>query len=132
AAGETSKTVSVTVYGDAVYEGDESMYVNLSNASGASMSDNQGVGTITDDDGQPTISINDASVTEGNSGTATLDFTVSLNHASASAVTVDYATVDHTATIANSDYVEVTTTSLTFAAGETSKTVSVTVYGDAV
>ncbi|MCW3789900.1 Calx-beta domain-containing protein, partial [Plebeiibacterium sediminum] len=84
AAGETSKTVSVTVYGDAVYEGDESLYVNLSNASGATIADNQGEGTITDDDGQPAISINDASVTEGNSGTATLDFTVSLNHASTS------------------------------------------------
>ena len=35
--------------------------------------------TITDDDGAPTLSIDSPSVTEGNSGSANLTFTVSLS-----------------------------------------------------
>ncbi len=129
AAGETSKTVSVTVTGDTVTEPDETVLLNLSSPGNASISDAQGSGTITNDDALPAISVNDASVTEGDSGTATLTFTVSLDHASASTVTVDYATTDNTAT-AGTDYTAISTTTLTFAAGDTSKTVSVTVTGD--
>jgi hypothetical protein len=43
--GETSKIITVRVYGT-TYGGEENFYVNLSNASGASIADNQGVGTI--------------------------------------------------------------------------------------
>jgi hypothetical protein len=50
-AGQTSKTISVAVYGDTDVEGDEVFYVYLSNASNAGIGDNQGVCTITDDDG---------------------------------------------------------------------------------
>jgi hypothetical protein len=46
--GETSKTITVRVYGTS-YGGEENFYVNLSNASGATISDNQGVGTIVRD-----------------------------------------------------------------------------------
>ena len=127
-AGETSKTVSVTVAGDTVTESNETVLLNLSNASNAAIADNQGSGTITNDEAVPAISVNDVSVTEGNSGTATLSFTVSLDHASASAITVDYATADNTAT-AGTDYTAASGT-LTFAAGETTKTVNVTVSGD--
>jgi hypothetical protein len=48
--GQTSKTVSVAVYGDTDVEGDELFYVYLSNASNAGIGDNQGICTITDDD----------------------------------------------------------------------------------
>ncbi len=76
----------------------------------------------------PTLSIGDASVTEGNSGTKTLTFSVSLSAAATSAVTVNYATANGTAT-AGSDYVAASGT-LTFAAGTTSQTLAVTVNGD--
>ena len=76
----------------------------------------------------PSLSINDATVTEGNSGTTTATFTVTLSAASASAVTVNYATADGTAT-AGSDYVA-GSGSLILAAGETSKPIPVTVNGD--
>jgi hypothetical protein len=49
-AGTTVQTITITVQGDVLDEIDESYFVNLSNASNASISDNQGVGTITDDD----------------------------------------------------------------------------------
>ena len=76
----------------------------------------------------PTLSINDASVNEGNAGTTTATFTVTLSAAATSAVTVSYATADGTAT-AGSDYAA-TSGALTFAVGETTKTVSVTINGD--
>ncbi len=77
----------------------------------------------------PSISINDVTVTEGNSGTTNAVFTVSLSKAFAEAVTVNYATVDGTATTANNDYVAAAGT-ITFNSGETSKTISVIVNGD--
>src|SRR5207302_939807 len=75
------------------------------------------------------ISVNDVSQAEGNTGQTDFTFTVSLTNPSAQAITVDYATQDGSATTADSDYAQNTGT-LTFAAGETSKTVTVKVNGD--
>ncbi|MFO0958393.1 MAG: cellulose binding domain-containing protein [Isosphaeraceae bacterium] len=77
-----------------------------------------------------TISVADAAVDEGNSGTTTLPFTVSLSAASRATVTVAYATSNGTAA-AGSDY-QATSGTLTFAPGETSKTLNVRVTGDTV
>ena len=49
--GETSKTISVTVRNDTVVESNETFFVNLSSASGATISDSRGLGTILDNDG---------------------------------------------------------------------------------
>jgi hypothetical protein len=76
----------------------------------------------------PTLSINDASVIEGNSGTRPMVFTVTLSAASSSTVTVNYATLAGTAS-SGKDY-QATSGMLTFAPGETTKTVSVLVVGD--
>ena len=43
------QTVTVAITDDATYEGSETFAVNLSGASGASIADSQGVGTILDD-----------------------------------------------------------------------------------
>jgi len=75
----------------------------------------------------PGITISDVSLSEGNSGTTSFDFNVMLSAASNQAVTVDYATADGTAL--GTDY-QSTSGTLTFAPGETSKTVSVLVNGD--
>jgi hypothetical protein len=76
----------------------------------------------------PALSIGAASGAEGNSGTSNLAFTVSLSNAATSPVTVRYATSDGTAT-AGSDYVGASGT-VTFAAGESFKTITVSVIGD--
>jgi Calx-beta domain len=78
----------------------------------------------------PSLSISDATVTEGSGGPATATFTVSLAPTSTSAVTVNYATADGTAT-AGSDYVASSGT-VSFAPGETTKTIAVAILGDSV
>src|SRR6266508_3674063 len=67
--GRTTRPVAVTVNGDTIDEEDETYFVNLSSPVNATIVDGQGLGTITDDDGFPALSIGDATVTEGNSGT---------------------------------------------------------------
>ena len=78
----------------------------------------------------PSLSINDVSESEGDTGTKTFTFTAFLSAASASTVTVNYATANGTAT-AGSDYTAVSGV-LTFAPGETMKTVAVLANGDAL
>lgn len=77
----------------------------------------------------PTLSINDVSVDEGDTGPTTATFTVSLSARSDTTVGVTYATANGSATVADNDYAA-TTGSLSFAAGETTKTVAVVVNGD--
>src|SRR5262249_54848552 len=79
--------------------------------------------------GGPTLTIGDVRIDEGDSGTTTATFTVALTPASASQVTVQVRTQDGSAT-AGSDYVALPPTTLTFAPGETSKQVNVTINGD--
>src|SRR2546430_2538583 len=129
APGVTIQPVTVTVNGDTKFEPNETFFVNLSNPTNATIADGQGQGTILNDDAQPTISINDVSLAEGNSGTTSFVFTVSLSNASSQTITVTYATADGTATTADNDYVAANGT-LTFNPGDTSKTITVTVNGD--
>lgn len=133
--GETSKTVPVTLLLDAVDEANETFFLDLSTATNANIVDARGVGTINDDDPLPTLAIDDVSVVEGNSGTATATFTVTLNVVSGRTLTVNYATADDTA-IAGGDAAtggrdyDSRSGTLTFPAGTTTQTIAVTVNGD--
>lgn len=133
-AGQSTGTITIQVNGDTLFENDESFFVNLSNATlsgnGGSLtfSDTQGTGTIQNDDSQPSLSINDVSATEGNSGTKNFVFTVTQSSASGLNTTVNFATANGTAT-AGSDYVANSGT-VTISAGSTSATITVVVNGD--
>jgi hypothetical protein len=127
APGLVSQPVTVTILGDTVVEPNEAFFVNLSNPIGATIQDAQGVGTILADDGNR-LTINDRMTKEGNSGTTPVILTVTLTPAVTTPVTVDYATADGTG-VAGSDY-QSAVGSLTFAAGETTKTITVLVNGD--
>jgi len=129
AAGETSKAVSVAVVGDTLDEPNETLLLKLSSPVGATISDDTGTATIVDDDAATTLSVNDVSVTEGNSGTTLATFTVTRAGSTAGTTSVNYATANGTAT-AGTDYTSVPVTGLSFVAGETSKSVSVAVTGD--
>jgi hypothetical protein len=52
-AGETTKTIDVTVNADSVFEPDETFTLDLSNAIGATIADAQGAGTLGNDDASP-------------------------------------------------------------------------------
>ena len=125
--GETSKTIALTVIGDRVGEPNETFYVNLSQAQGgAVIADGQSTVTIADD--EPRVSINDVSRNEGNGGTTQFIFTVTMSSAADTGITLSYATMNGSA-IAPDDYVAASG-SLVFAAGQTSKTVTIAVQGD--
>src|SRR5206468_2428704 len=110
-------------------EANEAFFVNLSAPTNAAIADGQGLGTIVNDDAQPTITISNVAANEGNGGTTPFTFTVSLSNASYQTVTVQYATADGTATTADNDYVAASGT-VTFAPGQTSQTITVSVVGD--
>jgi hypothetical protein len=127
-AGQTSATFTVAVRGDRLLEADETFAVNLSSPTNAIISDGQGVGSIVDD--EPRISISDVSKTEGKKNQTTLfTFTVTLFVPYDQPVTMSFQTVNGTATTGDNDYVARTGT-LTFAPGETTKTITIEVKGD--
>jgi len=126
--GQLAQTLTVTVNGDVAFEPNETFNVNLSSATNATIADSQGVGTISNDDSQPTIAINDVSLTEGNAGTTVATFTVSLSNASSQTITVNYTTADNSAT-AGGDYVAASGT-LTFTPGQLTQSIAVTVNGE--
>lgn len=129
-AGVNTQNITVVVNGDAAFEGNETFFVNLTvPTNGAVITDGQGLGTITDDDGPPTFTINDVTVTEGNAGTVNAVFTVTRVGDLTGANSVDWATADNTATIADNDYAAGGAT-LNFAATIATQTVTVVVNGD--
>ena len=108
--------------------GSHTIVAEFSDGPGLAPSSGSVVQTV---DALPTISINDVSTPEGNSGTTNGVFTVSLSHATHTAVVqVSYATADGTAA-SPTDYAA-RSGSLSFTAGSTTRTISVTVNGDFV
>ena len=85
------------------------------------------MGTILDDEPR-LLTINDVTMREGFFGTRTFVFTVNLSAASSAPVTVDYDTANSTAA-AGSDYYAQSGT-LTFAPGQTTRTIGIAVKGD--
>jgi uncharacterized protein len=95
--------------------------------------DGLGAHTANCDTGATSVTINDVSANEGNSGTTSFDFTVSLSApAGAGGVTFDIATADNTATVAGNDYAASALTGQTIPAGNSSYNFSVLVNGDTV
>lgn len=98
------------------------------NGSGTSTSSSQSFSTRP----QPAISISDVAAQEGNTGLTPFVFTVTLSEASSQTVTVNYSTSGSgqpNSATAGTDYNGVSGT-LTFAPGETAKTITVNVIGD--
>jgi hypothetical protein len=130
AAGETSKTVQVTVLPDTAAESTENFWFDLFSPVNAVVEQRYTPGLIFDNDGStgtPAISVSDPVVDES-AGTA--QFLVWLNKASVSPVSVPWNTADDTAQ-AGSDYTAGSGT-LSFGPGETVKTVTVNIADDSL
>jgi hypothetical protein len=136
AAGETSKTITVLVAGDSSLESDEGFTVTLSNASaGTAIGTATAAGTVLNDDAALAITATDAVKPEGNTGSTAYTFTVTRSGAVAQASTANWAvTGSGTSSAAAADFVGgvLPTGTVSFAAGETSKTITVLVAGDSV
>ncbi|NCS76024.1 MAG: endo-1,3-1,4-beta-glycanase ExsH [Microcystis aeruginosa K13-07] len=123
--GQISQDIMISVNGDTAIEPDETFLINLSNPSNALITDNQGLGTITNDDGDNTsvtLAVSPSSVTED--GTQNLIYTFTRSGVTTNALTVNY-TLGGTATL-NTDYTRTgTNNTVTFAAGSSTATVTV-------
>ena len=132
ADGVTSQSFNVPVADDAVYEGDETLQVTLSNPGGGATlgAPSSATLTITDNDPVPsagTLAFSAGAYTVSESGPA-LAVTVSRSGGSFGTVTVDYSTTDGTAA-AGSDYTASSGT-LTFIDGDVTETFSVPITDD--
>ena len=128
AGGALTAVLAVTVAADAVVENNESFNVVLSQISGATFSDSNALGTISNDD-SATLSISDVSQNEGSAASSSFDFTVTLTGEVAYSFNVPFATANGTA-IVWQDYENGSGwLNFTGSDGQT-RTVSVVVYGD--
>lgn len=128
--GQTSQTISVPIPGDLADDGDVTFFLRLRAPLNATIADGQGVGTILDNDPTPSLSISDATVTEGNAGSPFANFTVTLSAPSNRYVGFSYTTANGSAT-AGSDYTSVSG-GITFLPHQTSQTISVPILDGTV
>ena len=127
--GETSKTITIPLIDDSTPEGYETFKIVLTNPTGGAILGNIATTTFSIQDNElPTLSINDVSQAEGNSGTTAFTFTVTTSNAINNNIKVNYTTTNGSAS-AGSDY-QATSGVLTIPAGQTSKTITVNVTGD--
>ncbi|MEM9653319.1 MAG: Calx-beta domain-containing protein [Actinomycetota bacterium] len=129
APGQTAKQVSIPVIGDEQFEDDEDFTVNLTNPSaGLTIGDGSATATITNDE-VITVSVGDATIAEGDSGTAIVSVDVTLSDPADQQMTVLVDTADISAT-AGTDYVDPGQQTVTFNIGESTQSVDITVNGD--
>ncbi|ODV40076.1 Calx-beta domain-containing protein [Microcystis aeruginosa] len=130
--GQISQDIIISVNGDTAIEPDETFLINLANPSNALITDNQGLGTITNDDGDNTsvtLAVSPGSVTED--GTTNLVYTFTRTGVTTNPLTVNY-TLGGTATL-NTDYTRTgTNNTVTFAAGSTTAKVTIDPTADTI
>tara|TARA_B100002003_G_scaffold205199_1_gene198489 strand:+ start:16000 stop:18681 length:2682 start_codon:yes stop_codon:yes gene_type:complete len=127
--GQGFAAVEVPIIGDGARERSETFTLAFDTPDGVYSGGYGAAGkaTILDDDPGVTISIADQTFTESN-GYAT--FTVTLSEPATGQVSVGYRTIDQTATSTAGDFSAITNGLLTFAAGQTSKTISIYIRSD--
>ncbi len=146
-----SKSISVTVFGDATDESDETVKIVLGSPTGGygigpgtgtgtcGLTAGCATGTILDDDDAPTgleLGVGDRSVFSARSGKQTHKLPVTLSGKAPTTVTVDYVVLPGTATWSQlasggGDYGGKTSGTLTFSPGQTLKQISLPIYADA-
>src|SRR4029079_3432021 len=98
APGITNQIIQVRVRGDTLYETNETFSVGLNTVVNGIISRKPAIGTILNDDATPVVSISDAGLLEGNSGTNNMAFRVRLSAPTGLQILVSYSTSNGTAT----------------------------------
>lgn len=132
ADGEVSQSFVVRVQNDTEDEGLETVTVRIMNPGNGAILDEPSTATLTivDNDGAPTMSINDIMVSEGDTGTRNVSFTVTLSAAANAPVTAQFATSNGTAT-AGVDYTSASGR-VNFDTGVIMQTIIVEIIGDTI
>jgi glycosyl hydrolase family 44/Calx-beta domain-containing protein len=130
--GDTTKTVAVTVYGDATLEANETFTLTLSNVTGAAVTRAQAVGTIIDNASVPKLQFSLAGYTVAESSPSAV---ISVRRAGSlsGTVGVSYRAYDGTAA-APADYAAAgpIAGTLTFASGMATRTFTVPIVNDSL
>ncbi|UPY35439.1 Calx-beta domain-containing protein [Sediminicoccus sp. KRV36] len=134
AAGQTSRVINVNAAGDTVWEADESFTLTLSSPVGSVLGTSTAQGVLRNDD--PTrfaIAAADAAKSEGQAGSTPFTFTVTRDGDTSVAHSITYGVVGNGPSKANgTDFVggAMPGGTVDFAAGETSKLLTINVQGD--
>ncbi|MFO0951986.1 MAG: Calx-beta domain-containing protein [Isosphaeraceae bacterium] len=132
-AGQTTGSVTITGVSDQLKTDNLTLVVTLGTISNGVAAPGAGSVQVTlvDGDFTPTVIVGDVTVDKHASGTRDAAFTILLSNPSGQTVTVQYATADGSGTAADHDYLPISG-KITFAPGETQKTVTVQVVGDTI
>ena len=131
-AGETSRAIDISTIDDNLVEGNEVFALALHSAIGATITDDIGLATITDNDvlSLPGLSVNDIAIDE-DIGSAT--FTITRSGDVSSTSSVNYLTyIPNVTNPALTDDFNFDSDVLTFGAGETTQSVSVAINDDSI
>ncbi|MCU0259744.1 MAG: matrixin family metalloprotease, partial [Ilumatobacteraceae bacterium] len=135
--GQITATISVTILGDPIFEANEALSIQLSNPVGVAVGRSSATVTLTNDDAAPLVSVTATDAAGAEAGTNTMVFTVTRSGNLNGPITVGLSFTG-TATYAG-DYVvstvagatwNATNRTITFAAGATTATVTVTPVND--
>jgi len=133
-AGQTTQTFIVEADSDSLVEGDESLFLDITNLTGAVFAGGarnlRAAGIILDDDGdsRPALFVQDVEIVEGDAGGRVAVFDVILSRPFSAPVSVPFQTVSKSA-VADEDFTPVTGT-VDFAPGQTRGSISVAVAAD--
>jgi glucose/arabinose dehydrogenase len=126
APGQSSRQISIPINDNSLAEADETFSFVIDQAGGATLGLQRTIGITIQDNDRSNLDFTQPVVNEGD-GTATVTVT---RGSTSGAASLDYITVDGTAK-AGSDY-QATSGTLSFAAGQASKTISIALKNDTV
>lgn len=127
AAGAQTYTFNVTVNGDLTVEPNETFFVNITNVTGATAGDVQGLGTITTDDAATTVNLS----VNSNVGTEAAQTVITVTATASAPVTGDQTvTLTPSGTATNGADYTLSSTTITILSGQTTGTATFTVIDD--
>jgi Bacterial Ig domain/Calx-beta domain len=129
ADGETTRPISINITPDNIVELDETFTVTLSSPTRGTIIGSPGTGTITNDDSS-VVTLTGGVVTEGDTGTAAMNFAVSLSNPVDVPVSFNRATLATGSATSGTDFTAVAATATTIPALQTSGSFAVNAIGD--